>query len=391
MINRSLQSSIERSLENFPVVGLIGPRPCGKTTLAKIIQKGRSPEPLFLDLELPADVFKLSEPELFLENHRDGLVILDEIQRRPDLFPVLRALIDRHRRNGRFLILGSASPDLLKQSSESLAGRICYHELGPFSLDEAGSAIKDASMLWLRGGYPLSLLSSTDAASLAWRNAFIQTYLERDIPQLGVRVPSGMLRRFWTMLAHVHGGMWNATQIAGSLGVTAPTARHYLDVLSGTFIIRQLTPYYSNLGKRLVKSPKIYIRDSGILHALLGIAGYENLLGHPSAGTSWESWVIEQVLAVLPEGYEAFFYRTSSGAEIDLLLVGRSLPEPIAIEIKLSSTPQLSRGFFEGFKSLGCKRGFVIYPGKDSFEIKAGITAIPVTGIKEKLGLGIET
>lgn len=257
MIHRSLQSLIEKSLENFPVVGLIGPRQCGKTTLARMVQQGRSPEPLFLDLELPTDIFKLSEPELFLENHKDRLVIFDEVQRRPDLFPVLRALIDRRRRNGRFLILGSASPDLLKQSSESLAGRICYHELGPFSFDEAGSAIKDMSIHWLRGGYPLSLLSSTDAASIEWRNAFIQTYLERDIPQLGVRVPSGMLRRFWAMTAHVHGGMWNATQIAGSLGVTAPTARHYLDVLSDTFIIRQLTPYYANLGKRLVKSPKI--------------------------------------------------------------------------------------------------------------------------------------
>ena len=350
-----------------------------------MIQKGRSPEPLLLDLELPADVFKLSEPELFLENHRDGLVIIDEIQRRPDLFPVLRALIDRQRRNGRFLILGSASPDLLKQSSESLAGRICYHELGPFALNEVVSSDVDATTLWLRGGYPLSLLSSTDASSMEWRNAFIKTYLERDIPQLGMRIPSVMLRRFWTMLAHVHGGIWNATQIAGSLGVSAPTVRHYLDVLADTFIIRQLTPYYANIGKRLVKSPKVFMRDSGILHALLGITSGETLLGHPSAGPSWEGWVIEQALAGLPGGLEAYFYRTSSGAEIDLLLVGRSIPEPIAIEIKRSSTPQLSRGFFEGFESLGCKKGFVVYPGNESFEIKPGILAIPVTDMEARL------
>jgi len=383
MICRSIQSSVDKSLENFPVVGLVGPRQCGKTTLAKMIGNGRSPKPVLLDLELPADLFKLSEPEIFLETHKNTLVILDEIQRRPDLFPVLRALIDKKRRNGRFLILGSASPDLLKQSSESLAGRICYHELGPFALNEVISADLDASLHWLRGGYPLSLLSASNKTSIEWRNAFIQTYLERDIPQLGIRIPAVMLRRFWTMLAHVQGGMWNATQIAGSLGVTAPTARHYLDVLSDTYIIRQLTPYYANIGKRLVKSPKIYIRDSGLLHALMGITGQEALLGHPSAGASWEGWVIEQVLAAKPEDVEAFFYRTSSGAEIDLLLVGRSSPEPIALEIKRSSTPQLSRGFFEGYASLGCKKGFVIYPGKDSFKIKPGITAIPVNKIED--------
>ncbi len=349
-----------------------------------MIQKNRSPKPLLLDLELPTDIFKLSDPESYLEQHKDTLVIIDEIQRRPELFPILRALIDKNRTNGRFLILGSASRELMKQSSESLAGRICYHELGPFSLNETSQTQEDANMLWLRGGYPPSLLSSTNSASLDWRNAFIQTYLERDIPQLGVRIPAAMLRRFWTMLAHLHGGMWNAAQLAGSLGVSAPTARHYLDVLSDTYILRQLIPYHVNIGKRLVKSPKVYIRDSGILHALLGITGYDALFEHPSVGTSWEGWVIEQALAIKPAGYEAFFYRTSSGAEIDLLLVSPSSPDPIAIEIKRSSTPQLSRGFFEGFKSLGCRKGFIIYPGEDGFQIKPGIRAIPVAKIQEE-------
>ncbi|HAJ79367.1 MAG TPA: ATPase [Fibrobacteres bacterium] len=383
MIPRILQTSIENSLKKFPAVGLIGPRQCGKTTLAHILQHKNPDKTLFLDLELPADANKLLEPEFYLQNYSDKLVIIDEIQRRPDLFPVLRALIDKNRSNGRFLLLGSASPVLLKQSSESLAGRICYHELGPFALREVSNNIENIMQLWLRGGYPLSLLSSNDVDSLQWREAFIRTYLEQDIPQLGIRVPAMMLRRFWTMLSHVHGGIWNASGIAGSLGVSAPSARHYLDILSDTFIIRQLQPFYSNAGKRLVKSPKVYIRDSGILHALAGICSYEDLINNPVAGSSWEGWIIEQILLILPEDVEAYFYRTQAGAEIDLILVRRQFSKPVAVEIKFSTVPQLSKGFYEGFSSLGCNRGFVVYNGNETYEIRKGIFAVPAFDIEK--------
>jgi predicted AAA+ superfamily ATPase len=382
MINRLIQPSIEDSLSRFPVVGFIGPRQCGKTTLARMIEHNRQGKVLFLDLELPADLFKLSDPALFLSNYSDHLVIIDEIQRKPDLFPVLRALIDQDRRPGRFLILGSASIDLLKQSSESLSGRIRYFELGPFALDEVRNAIDDLKLLWLRGGYPLSLLAQDESNSMEWREAFIRTFLERDIPQLGIRIPAIMLRRFWTMLSHVHGGIWNGSTIAGSMGITAPTVRHYLDILTDTFIVRQLPPFHANIGKRLVKSPKVYIRDSGMFHALTGICRYEDLFNHPLIGASWEGWVIEQILSIIPGEVDAFFYRTSAGAEIDLVLVHKSHAKPVAIEIKFSTTPQISRGFFEGFSALGCTQGFVVYPGSDSFEIKPGVLVVPFHEIK---------
>jgi predicted AAA+ superfamily ATPase len=382
MILRYLQPFIEESLIRFPAVGLIGPRQCGKTTLAKMIEQNRQNKVLFLDLELPADLYKLSDPVLFLNNYSDHLIIIDEIQRRPDLFPVLRALIDQDRHVGRFLILGSASTEFLKQSSESLAGRIRYHELSPFVFTEVRDTIGDFKKLWVRGGYPLSLLAPDEPVSMEWREAFIRTFLERDIPQLGIRIPAMMLRRFWTMLAHVHGGIWNASTIAGSLGISAPSVRHYLDILTDTFIVRQLLPFHANIGKRLVKSPKVYIRDSGSLHALLGINYYKDLINHPSAGASWEGWVIEQILSILPGDVDAFFYRTSAGAEIDLVLVGKSIAKPIAVEIKFSTTPQLPRGFHEGFSSLGCDQAFVVYPGEDSFEIKRGISVIPIQEIE---------
>ncbi|MCI0602737.1 ATP-binding protein, partial [bacterium] len=257
MLKRAIQPVLEKSLTSFPVVGLVGPRQAGKTTLAQALARNTRNNFVFLDLEKPSDLAKLEDPELYLRNFADRLVILDEIQRKPNLFPVLRALVDEFRRNGRFLILGSASPDLLRQSSESLAGRIIYHELSPFTLSEVGFGPVKMKKLWIRGGFPLSFLAKSGDQSFQWREAFLSTFLERDIPQLGFRVPSVTLHRFWKMLAHYHGGLWNGSAIAGSLGVSPPSARHYLDLLNDTYMIRQLHPYFANLGKRLVKSPKV--------------------------------------------------------------------------------------------------------------------------------------
>ncbi len=364
MIKRSIQGAVEASLRKYPVVGIIGSRQTGKTTLAKIVRKGISKKVIYLDLELPSDLNKLHDPELYLGQFTDALVIIDEIQRMPSLFPLIRALVDTKRIGGRFLILGSASPELIKRSSESLAGRIIYHELSPFSIHEAG--YKHIRQLWLRGGYPLSYLAESNDDSFSWREAFIKTYLEMDIPQLGIRVPSAQLRRFWTMLAHSHGHLWNASQIAGSLGVSAPTVRSYLDILEETFIVRRLQPYYPNIKKRLIKAPKVYIRDSGVLHSLLRIGDLDDLMGNPSVGRSWEGFVVEQIIGLLPEGWSYFFYRTSAGAEIDVLLVDKK-NRPIAVEIKYSASPKAERGFWNALEDLLCRKSFIVYPGDETY------------------------
>lgn len=375
MIPRKLQERIETSLKRFPVVGLIGSRQTGKTTLAKSIARSRFVDAVYLDMERPSDSAKLQEAELYLEQHGDRLVIIDEIQRRPELFPLIRSLVDSgEKRAGRFLVLGSAAPSMIRQSSESLAGRIIYHELPPLSIDETG--VEDFRTLWLRGGYPDSYLASTDDDSSIWREAFIRTYLERDIPQLGFHVPSEQLRRFWEMLAHSHAQLWNASRIAGSLGVTAPTTRRYLDILQDTFIIRQLQPYYANIKKRLVKSPKVYFRDSGLLHTLLRITDFEQLSGTPHAGASFEGWVTEQVITSISDSSALYFYRTSSGAEIDLVLISPG-NAPVAIEIKYSSAPRPTRGYWEGFKDLKCEKGYVIYPGSEFYPLKKTVFALP--------------
>lgn len=375
---RRLQDVIEQSLHKYPVVGLIGPRQTGKTTLAKTIQSSFSKRAIYLDLELPSDQNKLRSPELYLKQFSDDLVIIDEVQRIPTLFPLIRALVDQKRVNGRFLILGSAAPALIRQASESLAGRIRYHELTPFTLDETcPKSHEDVAQLWLRGGYPNSYLSGNDDESLTWREAFIKTYLEMDIPQLGIRVPAVQLRRFWTMLAHLNGQIWNASRIAGSLGISPPTARHYLDILEDTFIVRQLQPYHTNIKKRLIKSPKIYVRDTGILHALLSLKDLDGLLGHPTTGSSWEGFVIEQILAIVPERWKAFFYRTSAGAELDLLLLddkGRT----IGIEIKHSAAPAVNRGFWSALEDVSCTRGYVIYPGDESYPLGENVVTLAV-------------
>lgn len=364
MIKRRIQGAIESSLRKYPVVGIVGSRQAGKTTLAKMIRKGVSKKVIYLDLELPSDLNKLRDPELYLGQVTNSLVIIDEIQRMPSLYPLIRALVDRKRTGGRFLILGSASPELIKRSSESLAGRILYHELSPFSVHETGH--KRNQRLWLRGGYPLSYLAENDEGSFSWRDAFIKTYLEMDIPQLGIRVPSAQLRRFWTMLAHSHGQLWNASQIAGSLGISAPTVRSYLDILEETFVVRRLQPYYVNIKKRLIKAPKVYIRDSGLLHSLLRIGDIDTLMGNPTLGRSWEGFVIEQVIGLLPEGWRCFFYRTSAGAEIDLLLEDKK-NKPIAVEIKYSASPNAERGFRNALEDLSCRKAFIVYPGEETY------------------------
>jgi predicted AAA+ superfamily ATPase len=375
IIPRKLKNTILASLKKHPVVGILGSRQVGKTTLAKTVKELKHKDAVYLDLELPSDWNKLQDPELYLNQFVNSLVIIDEIQRMPTLFPILRALVDQKRTVGRFLILGSASPDLIRQASESLAGRIIYHELTPLNFLETGQ--EGVQTLWLRGGYPNSLLAENDQDSFVWREAFIKTYLEMDLPQLGIRIPSIQLRRFWTMLAHSHGQLWNAQKIANSLGISAPTARHYLDLLEETFMVRQLLPFYANVKKRLIKSPKVYIRDSGLLHTLLHIGVIDDLQGHPSLGSSWEGFVIEQIFSLMPENRETYFYRTNAGAEIDLIILDKK-NSPIAIEIKYSLSPGLSRGFWTAFKELSCHRGYVIYPGNESYPIGKNILVLPI-------------
>ena len=380
MVKRLIQGRIEMSLSRYPVVGILGPRQVGKTTLAKMIMERVKKKVSYLDLELPSDLNKLRDPELYLSRLADMLIIIDEIQRMPSLFPLLRALVDRKKAAGRFLILGSASPELIRHSAESLAGRIIYHELSPFMLKEIdGGKIQK---LWLRGGYPQSYLSKNNSDSFTWREAFVKTYLEMDIPQLGIRIPAQQLRRFWTMIAHSHGQLWNASKIAGSLGISAPTVKHYLDILEETFIVRQIQPYHSNLKKRLVKSPRVYIRDSGMLHTLLNIRTLEELYGHPSLGSSWEGFIVEQIIRLLPDRWQVFFYRTGAGAEIDLVLFD-SRHKSVAVEIKYSVSPKVERGFWNAYEDLSCRKGYVIYPGTESYPVGKNVFTLPVRDLKK--------
>lgn len=378
MIKRLLQERVEKSLMRYPVVGILGSRQVGKTTLAKMIKNRMKRKVIYLDMELPSDLNKLQDPELYLSHFEDTLVIIDEIQRMLSLFPLLRALVDRKRTAGRFLILGSASPELIRHSSESLAGRVIYHELSPFSLAEINS--EDIQKLWLRGGYPESYLPKSNDGSYTWREAFIKTYLEMDVPQLGIHIPAQQLRRFWTMIAHSHGQLWNACKIAGSLGISAPTVRSYLDILEETFILRQIQPYHTNIKKRLIKSRKVYIRDSGLLHTLLNIRTIEDLHGHPSLGNSWEGFIVEQIIGVLPERWQVYFYRTGAGAEIDLVLFD-SKHKPIAIEIKYSMSPKVDRGFWNAYEDLSCKKGYIVYPGAESYPLGKKVFTLPVKNL----------
>ncbi len=387
MIRRIAQEEIVQLLSEFPAVGVLGPRQIGKTTLAEEIATAISPEPVYLDLESPADLAKLNDAEAYFELHKGKLIILDEIQRVPELFAVLRGVIDRRRRQGlktaQFLILGSASLDLLKQSSESLAGRIAYKELTGLTVPEAVTTI-DTGKLWLRGGFPDSFLAKDDVASLRWRNNFITTYLERDIPQFGQRIPAVTLRRLWTMLAHNQGGQLNTAQLSASLGITLPTVKKYIDLLEDLFLVRSLRPWSGNVGKRLVKTPKVYIRDSGLTHALLNISSYEDLMGHPVAGASWESFVIENLVSSLPAGVTAWFYRTAAGAEIDLV-IEKNIKEIYAIEIKRSVAPVVSKGFHLGAEDIKASKKFVVYPGKERFPLSDNTTVISLADLMDEL------
>jgi hypothetical protein len=382
MIPRIALPDIMAALQNQAAVALIGPRQVGKTTLARQIADERTGS-IYLDLESREDREKLSEPALFLRAFEEHLVVLDEIHRAPEVFSALRGIIDQGRRSGhatgRFLILGSASIDLLRQSSESLAGRISFMEIGPFQCIELPGSEAEQRRLWLRGGFPGSTLAADDPISYRWRTDFIRTYLERDVPQFGPRIPAETLERLWTMLAHGQGTLLNASRLAAALQISAPTVQRYIDLLADLLLVRRLQPFHRNAGKRLVKSPKVYVRDCGLVHALLGLRSYEDLLGHPVCGASWEGFVLENLLFAAPERTLASFYRTAVGAEIDLLLEipGQGL---WAIEVKRSLTARPERGFHVACEDLQPDRRFVVHAGTGRHPIDARITA---TGLRE--------
>jgi predicted AAA+ superfamily ATPase len=369
---------IEDTLKLHPIGVLLGPRQCGKTTLARWIAED-TPSTYF-DLENPVDIRRLTAPMTVLEGLH-GLVVIDEVQRRPEIFPLLRVLADRPGANTRFLLLGSASPHLVKGVSESLAGRIGFVDLSGFDLSEIGP--ENASRLWVRGGFPRSYLADADATSAAWRDSFVRTFLERDIPQLGITIPSETLGRFWRMVAHFHGQVWNAAQFARSIGASENTARRYLDILVGAFMVRALPPWVENLGKRQVKAPKVYLRDPGILHALLGLRDLSEIRGHPKLGASWEGFVLEQVLSLM-ETREAYFWATHAGAELDLMIPIRG--KRFGFEIKYADAPGRTRSMLTAIEDLSLDHIWVIYPGKEEYTLHDRITAVPLEKLPELAG-----
>ena len=387
MLKRRIYDALYKAIERNPAVGLLGPRQVGKTTLALAISETRPS--VYLDLEDTAARAKLEDAKSYLQGHSDKLVIIDEVHRAPEIFRTLRGLIDQGRRQGRtgaqFLLLGSASIDLLKQSGESLAGRISYMELTPFTAVEVPG--DDMSRLWVRGGFPSSFLSADDDGSLRWREDFVRTYLERDVPQFGSRIPAETLRRFWTMLAHNQAGLLNAAALAEGLGIDGKSVARYLDLLVDLLLVRRLPAWHRNVGKRLVKSPKVFIRDSGLAHALLRIGDRDQLLGHPVVGGSWEGFVIESLTAAAPRGTEANFYRSSNGNEIDLIL---TLPGGAlwAIEIKRSSSPKVERGFHLACADLHPARRFVVYPGNERFPLGPDTEALGLLALVQELLTG---
>lgn len=376
MINRpayldQLSSAVRRS----PVTTLLGPRQCGKTTLARIFGVGK--QAIHFDLESQPDLRRLQNPE-FMLGSLEGLVVLDEVQIMPELFNVLRVLVDRPENQARFLLLGSASPDIIRNVSESLAGRVEFVELAGFDLREIGAHAWET--LWLRGGFPRAFLADSDEDSLAWREGFIQTFLERDIPQLGITIPSSAMRRFWTMLAHYHGQTWNASELARSMGLSDKTVRSYLDILTGTFMVRQLQPWYENLSKRQVKAPKIYLRDAGLLHTLLNLPDRYSLVGHPRVGASWEGFALEQVLQCIKPS-QAYFWATHNGAEIDLFFQYRG--RRYAVEAKFSEAPTITRSMRVALKDLALDHLWIVYPGPHTYPVDDKITVWSVLEVAD--------
>jgi uncharacterized protein len=365
---------IEKAVSRSRITSLLGARGCGKTTLSRII--GDNIRSVRFDMESAPDIQRLMNPELILGGIED-LIIIDEIQKQPSLFNSLRVIVDRPENKARFLILGSASPDIVKNVSETLAGRVEFVELGGFNLAEAG--VNALEKLWLRGGMPRSFLAKTEDDSIRWREDFIRTYLERDIPQLGIKIPSAAMRRFWTMLAHYHGQLWDAAELARSMGLSGKTVRHYLDILSQTFMVRQLQPWYENIGKRQVKSPKIYFRDSGLLHSLLSITDMHDLTGNPRLGASWEGFAIEQFLAIIKPA-QVYFWATHNGAELDLLFFHKG--KRYGVEVKFSEAPVITKSMRIAIEDLKLEQLWIIYPGKITYQADVKITAMPLMEIE---------
>ncbi len=381
MINRpSYLEQLSIAVQRSPVTALLGPRQCGKTTLARMFGEGQ--DTVYFDLESQPDLIRLQNPELMLGSLK-GIAVLDEIQEMPGLFKVLRVLVDRPMNRTRFLILGSASPDIMKNASESLAGRLEFIELSGFTLQEINSESEKA--LWLKGGFPRSFLADSDEDSMAWLEGFIRTFLERDIPHLGISIHSAAMRRFWTMLAHYHGQIWNASELGRAMGLSDKTMRSYLDILTGTFMIRQLQPWHENIGKRQVKAPKIYFRDSGILHKLLSLPDYHSLLGHPRVGASWEGFALEQTLLTVKPA-QAFFWSTYSGAELDLFFLHKG--RRYGIEFKFNEAPAVTKSMRTALETLNLDHLWIIYPGRQSYPVQDKISILPVCdllAIRDKL------
>ena len=387
-IERRLRALVEAQLKTMPAVVLLGPRQVGKTTLAQEIAAGRGEAAVYLDLERPADLRRMADPDAYLRAQTGKLVVVDEIHRAPDLFGTLRGIIDESRRAGKraghFLLLGSASLDLMKQSSETLAGRVAYVELAPIDAIEAGEGPGGVSRLWSRGGFPDSLLAKTDASSFDWRRAFVRSYLERDVPMFAPRLPAETVGRLWTMLAHAQGTPLNQARLAASLAVSSPAVARYLDLLVDLLLVRRLRPWSGNVGKRLVRTPKTYVRDSGITHALLELETWDDVLGHPVAGPSWEGFVIENLVGVAGDRRTPYYYRTEDGAEVDLMFERAGKVE-MAIEIKRSTAPKLSAGFRSAREALNPKDAYVVHGGTGSWPIGKGVTAIDLPELVRRL------
>lgn len=368
VITRRIFQEIQDSLAFFPVVSIIGPRQVGKTTLAKQIMTASVKPTIYLDLEIQSDLFKLNDAELFLSAHSDHLVVIDEVQHKKELYPLLRGLVDRQREPGRFLLLGSASPELIRDSSESLAGRIAYHQLHPFDLSEIPDTVSQTD-LWVKGGFPNMLFSTKTDLSRRWMENFISTYLNRDLLQLGLNASPNTIRNLWTMMAHLNGQLFNATTLGNSLGVSTPTVKRYVDFLEDAFLLKSLHPFSWNMPKRLVKTPKVYLTDTGILHHLSGVTDFNNLSGNPIVGSSWESFVINQLLALKKNQIDLYFYRTHHGAEVDLVFT-KGLTVVATAEIKYSNSPQLTKGNFQAFDDLNAPMNYVITPSSDDYLFK---------------------